>query len=48
MTNPRDDAANGRKPVAALDKVKALPWWVLILIGLFGVPVVLRMVRRAV
>jgi hypothetical protein len=32
----------------ALDKVKALPWWVLILIGMFGIPLVLRMVRSAV
>ncbi len=31
-----------------LDKVKSLPWWVLILIGLFGVPMVLQLVRRAV
>jgi hypothetical protein len=31
-----------------LDKVKTLPWWVLILIGLFGVPMVLSFIRRAV
>lgn len=30
-----------------LDKLKALPWWVLILIGLFGVPMVLQFLRRA-
>lgn len=31
-----------------LDKLKSLPWWALILIGLFGVPMVLSFVRRAV
>jgi hypothetical protein len=31
-----------------LDKLKSLPWWVLILIGLFGVPMVLSFVRRSV
>lgn len=30
------------------DKLKAAPWWVLILVGLFGVPFVLNFVRRAV
>lgn len=30
-----------------LDKLKSLPWWVLILIGLFGVPMVLNVLRRA-
>lgn len=28
------------------DKLKSAPWWVLILIGLFGVPFVLNLVRR--
>ncbi len=30
-----------------LDKVKSLPWWGLILIGLFVVPWLLAFVRRA-
>lgn len=31
-----------------LDKLKGLPWWVLILVGLFGVPMVLSFLRRNV
>lgn len=32
--------------MAALDRLKSAPWWVLILVGLFGVPFVLRLVSR--
>lgn len=32
--------------MAVLDRVKALPWWALILVGLFIVPWLLAFVRR--
>lgn len=32
--------------MALLDKVKTLPWWGLILVGLFVVPWVLALLRR--
>lgn len=33
--------------MAILDRIKSLPWWALILIGLFVVPMVLQFVRKA-